>query len=488
MKRYKYNLSHTNLLTGEMGELLPIGCVPVLPGDTFQQQSTVFIRLTPQTAPIMHQCDVRVHSFYVENRNLWDGWEDFITGEDTSTPIPTLTRSSALPIYLGSHTDTNKEFSALPIRGYNSIFNEYYRDQDLVSEVAETNQDVLRVAWEKDYFTAARPWETKGDDVTLTLGSEAPIRGMGITDQGSSDTISNVRESGDDSGDHEYDGWEVKDRDDTANAGETHLAIEESDTSGYPHIYADLSDADAININDLRRAFGLQRFQEARSRYGSRYSEFLQYAFGVRPKDLRLDKPLYLGGGKARISFSEVLQTGVDSSNEGVGSMSGHGVAALRTRKWRKYFDEHGYVITLLSVRPKAIYSPTGSHRDWHKTEFTDFYNQELALIGQQPVYNRELYIDNTSADDEIFGYSDRYSEYRSHPSRIAGEFRTSPKYEWHLARIFSTRPALNESFIECDPTKRGFQDQTVDAMQIQAYNHIAARRVVTPQRIGRII
>ena len=475
MKRYKHNLSNYRIFSCDMGELVPIGVTEVLPGDTFQHRTSCLIRLLPLVSPVMHPVNIRIHSFFVPNRIVWEGWEDFITGENLIDTVPTLTNpappNNRLTDFMGIPPVTNLVFNDMPIRCYNKIFNEFYRDQDLVEEVDEFSTAVQSIAWEKDYFSAARPWPQKGPAVTLPLGSRAPIMGLGLH-PGVTFGLTNqaAREAGGD--DVEYAKAAVS-------SGTNNIIGEEDpDNPGYPNFYADLSSAEAINVNDLREAFALQRYQEARARYGSRYTEYLRY-LGVRSSDARLQRPEYLGGGRKRISFSEVLQTAPDDTGPGqsfVGDLHGHGIGAVRTKRYRRYFEEHGHVLTLLSIRPKVVYTQA-LHKKWLRQTKEDYYQKELEAIGQQEVPSQEIYAE-VPANEDVFGYVDRYREYREEPSQVGTEMRELTNY-WHMARDFQSAPVLNESFITCDPTKRIHAVQTNDVLQVMVNHSLQARRMV---------
>lgn len=246
---------------------------------------------------------------------------------------------------------------------------------------------------------------------------------------------------------------------------------------------ADLTNASAVNVNDVRRAFALQRYQEARAQYGSRFVEYLRY-LGIRPSDARLQRPEYLGGGKQTISFSEVLRTGSESTAP-IGELAGHGIAAMRSRRYRRFFEEHGHVITLMSVRPRTMYQD-GLHKMWSRRTKEDYWQKELELIGQEEVANREIYLAGP-APAATFGYNDRYYSYRHLPSGVSGEFRDVLNY-WHLGRQFAAAPALNASFVECDPTKRVHAEQTMNSLWVMVNHSIQARRMVTRKTIGRIM
>lgn len=229
----------------------------------------------------------------------------------------------------------------------------------------------------------------------------------------------------------------------------------------------------------------LQRWQEARAQYGSRYTEWLRY-YGVKSADQRLDRPEYLGGGKQTIAFSEVLRTASDSGSAPIGELRGHGIAAMQSNRYRYFVEEHGYIHSMLSIRPRAVYN-NGLDRTWSRRTKEDFYTKELELIGQQAVINREVFMNGAGADANLFGYQDRYAEYRSQQSKIAGEFRTTLDF-WHLARKFAALPTLNASFIECDPSKRIHAIQSAHTMWVMVNHNIQARRMVGDKVIGRIM
>lgn len=485
MKRSKHSLSNYKLLTCDFGQLVPVGLFECLPGDTFQHSTSLLLRLSPLMAPVMHPVSVRLHHWFVPNRMLWDDWEDFITGGPTGTgsggTYPTsgagfTPTKGDLFDYMGVPVGRPLlagQLSMLPIRAYNHIFNEWYRDEDLVSEVAVDNSTVQRIAWEKDYFTTARPWSQKGPAVTLPIGASAPVvpdgdgkpkwstEGLGLYHQQGVQAIN----------------WSATPVAGSQNPAGWHTTA----------LRADLASAVPPDIIDVRRAFALQRYQEARAQYGSRYTEYLRY-LGVRSSDARLQRPEYLGGGKQTIAFSEVLRTGAESNatDAPIGEMKGHGISALRSNRYRYFCEEHGYILTLLSIRPRTMYTD-GIARTWSRRTKEDYYQKELELIGQQEVLNKEVYLGGVTADETTFGFQDRYAEYRHEYSSIAGDFRDTLDY-WHMARKFATLPTLNGSFIECDPTKRIFAEQTAHSCWIMCSHSVQARRLVGKRTIGRVI
>lgn len=471
MKRYKHSLSHYRLLTGDMGLLYPVGCVEVLPGDTFQHSTSALIRLSPLLAPVMHPVQVRIHHFFVPNRIIWnqgtetDSWEGFITGNETAaTNFPTVTLSSptvnSLSTYLGVPPEDGLEISALPIRAYNKIYNEYYRDEQLVTTVGQDTNTVQRCAWEKDYLTSARPSAQLGTAISIPLGDTAPIFFSGATNEevgvlGSNRTTEGVMND----------------------PGATPVEWVSTSPAEGEFLYADLENATGVDVVAFRRALALARYQEARSRYGSRYTEYLAY-LGIRSSDARLQRPEYLGGGKQTLSFSEVLQTSPDSTTSTVtGELRGHGIAAMRSNRYRKFFEEHGHVISIMSLRPKAMYQDS-VHKMWLRRAVEDFYQKELENIGVQAIDEVETYSAGTAGN--VFGYADRYREYREQPSLIAGDFRSSTLDFFHMARQLGSAPTLNQSFIECTPDKRIHAVETDDVVWALVSHSLKARRMLS--------
>lgn len=481
MKRNKFSLSHTKLLSCDMGELVPCGLVEVLPGDTMQQASSVLLRVAPLLSPVFHNVDVRVHHWFVPHRLVMADWENFITGGpdgNNATVFPTITMPAvggaavgSLADYLGVPTGINSlEVSALPFRAYGLIFNEWYRDQDLVSPLTvsvasgadnTTNTVLQNCAWEKDYFTSSRPWEQKGPAVTIPLGTTAPLALKPPTL-----TPSRVRRM--DGATHNNLGFA-----NSGSAGELRVTgAFDAAMDVTSHTVADISGASAITVTRLREALAIQRYEEARARYGSRFTEYLRY-LGVRSSDARLQRPEYLGGGRQNIQFSEVLQTA--EGDDPVGTMRGHGISGLRSNRYRRFFEEHGYVISLVSIRPKTIYMQ-GLPRTWNRRTRDEFWQKEFQHIGQQEVLNKEIDASHAQPNG-VFGYQDRYDEYRRMESSVSGEFRTLLNF-WHMARDFSTDPALNADFVECVPTDRNFAAQDNDTMYLYVRHSIQARRL----------
>lgn len=501
MKRHKHSLSHYRLSSMDLGKLYPIQCVEVMMGDVWRASSSALVRVTPLIAPVMHPVQVKIHHWFVPSRLLWDGWEDFITGGPdgiggSAGVYPTITAGGGgfalkgLADHLGiPHGVASLNVSALPHRAYALIYNENYRDQDLVTAAAMstasgadvTTTDTIRnAAWEKDYATDARPWAQKGPQVSLPLGTTAPV----------------VRETGD-TAVHIHTATAGSDRQlfTTAADGNVKLSavgaaseairwgtLADGSKTG---LMTDLASATAATVSALREAMALQRYEEARAQWGSRYVEYLRY-YGIRSSDARLQRPEYLGGGKQTIAFTEVLQTSDSGAVAGVGDMYGHGIAAVRTRPFVRYFEEHGFVMSLMCVRPASMYQD-GLHKQWSRRIKEDYYTKELELIGQQEVARREIWAEAGAGGDTVFGYQNRYREYCEHPSGVAGEMRTILDF-WHMARQFASAPALNQAFIECVPEKRNFQVATNDVLWVMVNNNIRARRMVSRNPVARIL
>ncbi len=446
-----------------MGQLIPIQTLETLPGDLIQMSSSAMVRITPQLKPLMHPIDVRIHHFYVVNRNLWSGWEAHITGKTAGT-IPTIAGGAHtegdLSDYMGVYDDASNTFIALPIRGYNAIYNNFYRDKDIISAVSEDTNTIQKIAWGKDYYTTARAEKQQGTAVSLPLGTRARI---------ATDLTSNT----------EINIWNSVSaaRKDLATAGTAGDSVYQKSTvtndSSTEELYADLTNATAATIADLRNSMALQKYAEARATYGDDYVDYLRF-LGVKPSDARIDRPVYLGGGKQTIAFSEILNT---TGANTPGAMVGHGIGAVRSNKFRYYCEEHGWIISMLSIRPKSIYV-NGLHRKWSRADKEDYYTKELEGIGVQSILNKELAADHATPAG-VFGYSGRYDEYRSEPSRCSAEMRNSTNYDWHMGRIL-TDPALNQTFVECSPTKRCFADQTEDSCWVMVNNRVTAKRAVS--------
>jgi hypothetical protein len=459
-KKNVFDLTHDVKLSGKMGNLIPVLVNECVPGDTFQLGCDSLIRFAPLTAPVMHRMDVSVHYFFVPNRIVWDNWEKFITDANTQHVLPYLTTDVLEPQYQNQWTSnlpkfadymgvppiangqTNVQINALPFAAYQAIYNEYYRDQNLIPEVDYKLNDgdnangwnnvnkwyrMRNRAWEHDYFTASLPFAQKGTAVDIPIGQiedNVPVNVYRANDVTLTGNPINITVDG-------------------VNVNQPNIPPDTlwAETEGL--------DVGATTINDLRRAFRLQEWLEKNARGGTRYIENILMHFGVRSSDKRLQRPEYITGVKTPVVISEVLNTTGENAGLPQGNMAGHGVA-VSTGKYGTYFcEEHGYIIGIMSVMPKTAYQQ-GIPKTYLKNDPLDFFWPSFAHIGEQPVTNNEIYA-YTATGNETFGYVPRYAEYKFSPSRVAGDFRTTLDY-WHLGRIFANQPALNQTFIECTP------------------------------------
>lgn len=497
MKRSKHNLGYTRLTTFDGGEIVPIGLTEVLPGDSFRHDTSALVRVQPLVAPVMHPVDVQVHHWFVPNRLVWTGWEDFITGVNTlnTVPIVQITELNTggvirLAQGFGAGLDDGGDpftvsLNAMPFRGYNLIFNEFYRDQDIDSKVTVNtgggsdlvgNYTMLRSRWAKDYFTTARvePQAGDGSVVSLGLSGEAPVKGLGFSDTAVyTGTAAGTREAGT-VGVPPGNDWSTV---------ALSPKVRGDNASKIPSVYADLGAtgfglAGEMEINEWRRAMAYQRLLEHRNRFGSRYRDYLAF-LGVKSSDARLQRPEYLGGGKVTLSFSEVLAT-AETTEAALGTMGGHGIGAVRSRAYRRFFEEHGYVHSFMIIRPRPMYTQQVP-RHFLRRVMTDYWQKELEMMGEQPISNREIY--SRAADDSgVFGYIPRYDDYRRAFSNVAGEFRTTLDY-WHYGRIFADQPVLNPTFLECLPTDRVYVTTDASEFLVMVQHRIKAFRLI--QKFG---
>lgn len=481
-----HNLTHHRLLSCSQGELVPAMVEEILPGDSFMMSTTVLARVAALVAPLMHPVNIRVHYWFVPSRLVWDNFEAFITGRDPDLTVPTVAvpteNYTSLLDHMGIPDVDDQVLNVLPMRAYGLIWNEFYRDQQLDTEVVvstangpdtTTSLALKKTRWGKDYFTTARPYPQLGDtsvSIPFSANTQAPVRGIGV---GSATvnwetTTGTVNESG---------GNAVAAANSDGNRYETTMFIRQDAGTLFPDVYADLSEIEegGIDVNDFRRSMARARSLEIRNRFGDRYTDMLAY-LGVSADDARLQRPQYLGGGRRTIAFSEVLAT-AEGTNTNVGDMAGHGIASLRTPRVRKYFREHGYLFALVSVRPQLMYAQQ-LRRMWMRDTKDSFWQLENEAEGPQPVYKRELYA--AAADPTaIFGWTGRHDEYRRVQSYVTGTFRTTED-DWHLARIFASEPSLNSAFLECTPRDDIYASSSDPQLYMMALHNIHARRLVS--------
>ena len=510
-----FDLSHDRKFSGHIGNLIPISVMECVPGDKFTIKATNLTRFAPLITPIMHKASVYCHFFFVPNRILWNKWETFISGSvdgqypntDPSNPAyssPTFPKVnivttadygvSSLADYLGLPTGTSlNDVSALPFAAYQKIYNDYYRDENLIApdevELVEGTQSAANTiklsalkkrAWQHDYFTSALPWTQKGPEATLPLGTTAPISYVNvptdatyIKDSATGNAIANFDSSGGAPLESTSTGALFVD-----NPTTTYVDFDNSSS-----LQANLSGATAASINELRRAFRLQEWLERNARGGTRYIELIMAHFGVRSSDARLQRPEFLGGSSTPITISEVLQTSDNSGgSEGgpQGNMAGHGVSVGQSDYVSYKAEEHGYIIGIMSVMPMTAYQQ-GIPKHFSKFDKFDYYWPSFANIGEQAIANQEIYYQNNpTTDDATFGYTPRYAEYKYLPSTVHGTFRTSLNF-WHMGRIFAGAPSLNQDFIECDyeEVKRVFAAPDQEHLYVYLHNEVKATRLM---------
>lgn len=492
-----FDLSHDVKLSMNMGELVPVMVQECIPGDKFRVSCESMVRLAPLVSPMMHRVDQTIHYFFVPTRILWPNWEKFISNTKLDDPealpaFPTVTidenNETRLSDYLGVPPcpvgAPSEVISAIPFAAYQMIWNEYYRDQNLQSEVAfeltdgdntagfATSLGVLRRrAWEHDYFTSALPFAQKGDavqiPVTQNFDDVAVMKQADNPPTG--DTIGQ---------------FETTDAPVTNAPVDAFIGIGNAQNPvSFPvnQMYAktsDLNPSEPTTINDLRRAFRLQEWLELAARAGTRLKEVIWGFFGVDSGDARLQRPEYITGVKTPIQISEVLNT-TGTEDLPQGNMAGHGVSVSNGYSGSYFVREHGFIIGVMSVMPKTAYQQ-GLQKHWLKTNSPfEYFWPQFANIGEQEVLYKEIFAFNAEGGD-TFGYVPRYAEYKFNFNRVAGDFRTSLDF-WHMGRIFSSLPGLNNEFVECDPTHRVFAvtDAEVQKLYVHIYNKVHAWRLM---------
>lgn len=496
MKRTKFDRSHVYKTTFNSGKLIPVFVDEILPGDTTRMSVNYFARLATPIKPIMDNIYFDWFFFFVPNRLVWEHWQNFCfeqedPDDDIDYVIPTISASSkvknslvgSLWDYFGLPINTTEDLSginSLPFRGVYLIWNEWFRDENLqksvkiqkgdANEILDSSRISEQPSWvldspgyacpprgkRHDYFTSALPWTQKGPGVSIGLAGTAPVQGNFSISGFQTGTVGAQETS------HSLQALAV--------AGKVGLI------SGYPEIkswptnnvtvgglsqsglYANLDDSSIFTINSLRTAFQMQKFCERLARGGSRYTEVLRSFFGVVSPDARLQRPEFLGSFTKMVNVNPIAQTSATDNTSPQGNLSAYGVTAAKFHGFTKSFVEHGYVFGFVCARADLTYQQ-GINKMWLRSTVYDFYWPTFAHLGEQVIELREIYAQGTSADTTVFGYQERYAEYRYKPSQITGKFRSSVADGnldvWHLSQFFQNPPTLNEEFIVENPPIR---------------------------------
>lgn len=470
--RSTFRIQHTHKTTFDSGFLIPIYVEEILPGDTYNVKGTMFARLATPITPVMDNLHLETFFFFVPNRLLWTNWVKFM-GEQTSPgdsisftipqtvsqvngfPALSIADYFGLPVVGQTGVGNTISVSALPFRAYSLIFNEWFRDENLVNPFARimgdgpdtfaTSYNLARRGKRHDYFTSCLPFVQKGTAGPLLTGLAIvnPIGGSlaqgKLINAASGAAIAGAVTGEAVSGDLQVGGV------DAAYLPNGRLAINFADATGN-------------TINALRQSFQIQKLLERDARGGTRYTEIIRSHFGVVSPDARLQRPEYLGGGHTNIIVNPIAQTsasGITGSTTPAGNLSAMGTALAGGHGFSQSFTEHGYVIGLVQVRADLTYQQ-GVRKLWSRSTRYDFYFPVFAMLGEQAVLNKEIYsIGNLPQDNAVFGYQERWAEYRYHPSQITGLFRSTTAGTidiWHLAQRFTALPTLNSTFIDDTP------------------------------------
>lgn len=467
--RAAFDRQFTHKTTFDAGYLVPVYVDEVLPGDTFNLKMTAFARMATPLFPTMDNLYLDSFFFFVPNRLIWNNWQKFMgqqdnPGDSISYVVPQQVSPAggyavgSLQDYMGLPTvgqvtagNTVSHCAFWP-RAYNLIWNEWFRDENLQNSVVvdkgdgpdnASNYTLLRRGKRHDYFTSALPWPQKGTAVSLPLGTTAPVvtngQAINFTTNGGAGSP-------------------------MLTFGGTNVSVLSSQPSGnfafgnQTGLYADLSTATAATINQLRQSFQIQKLLERDARGGTRYTEIVRAHFGVISPDARLQRPEYLGGGSSPIVVNPIAQTsgtGASGQTTPLGNLAAVGTALAKGHGFTQSFTEHGVIIGLVSVRADLTYQQ-GLPRMWSRSTRYDFYFPAFAMLGEQPIYNKEIYVTgNSTQDNNVFGYQERWAEYRYKPSQISSLFKSTSAGTidgWHLAQKFTSLPTLNSSFIQDNP------------------------------------
>ncbi|AXH77997.1 MAG: major capsid protein [Microviridae sp.] len=473
--RSSFKQEHTHKTTLDAGYLIPIYRAMVYPGDTFNLRGTIYARLATPLFPVMDNLWMDTQFWFVPLRLLWDNFKRFMGEQDNpadsiSYTVPQMVTPAggyainSLQDYFGLPTagqvtaGLTVSHSALPLRAYNLIYNNWYKDENLQNAVVVdkddgpdlyTDYNLLRRGKRPDYFTSCLPWAQKGAAVTLPLGTTAPIKsdGTDIQMRGGTGTMTKINPAGAGANSN------VQVITGTTVAA-MNFGASGASTTG---LYADLSTAAGATINAFRNALAVQALLEKDARGGTRYTEVVRQQFNVQSADARLQRPEYLGGGSAPININPVAQTtgtGATGTTTPLGNLAAVGAGLARHHGFTQSFTEHGIIIGILSIRADLTYQQ-GLERFWSDLTRYDFYTPVFANLGEQAVLNKEIYVKGDANDSLVFGYQERWAHLRYFPSMITGLFRSTAATTidpWHLAQKFTALPTLNSTFIQDTP------------------------------------
>ncbi|AXQ65752.1 MAG: major capsid protein [Microviridae sp.] len=458
IQRSKFDRSHGVKTTFDSGYLIPVFVDEALPGDTFNLRTTGFARLATPIYPVMDNINLDTFYFSVPVRLVWDNFKRMMgeqrNPKDSTDFICPVVKSPvggfeelSLFDYFGIPTKVpNLSINATFSRAYNLIWNEWFRDQNLqdsvVVDLDDTDDDpadyvLLKRGKRHDYFTSALPWPQKGPSVDLGLSGNAPV---GFASGVPGDTV-NVSQHGSSL------------FRELGTAG-PRLILDADVSENSRSLTADMNDVTAVTINQLRTAFQVQKMLEKDARGGTRYIEMIRSHFGVTSPDARLQRPEYLGGGSSRVNITPVAQTSGSDGSTVQGNLAAMGTVSFQGNGFVKSFTEHCVIIGMVCVRADLTYQQ-GLNRMFTRSDKLDFYWPALSHLGEQTIVNREIFAQGSAVDDEVFGYQERYAEYRYKPSTIHGRFRSNsavPLDAWHLSQHFADLPILGPKFIEDSP------------------------------------